>query len=192
MSLLAENFHQGEVYLHQQLRVPEDLDNPTAPGHSLPYYATLLSQAPLFAIGALDDQNRPWSTLWGGSSGLSQPLGRDILGVKANVDDKFDPVVQALFGGTVEDGKVVKGGAEGRKMVSALAVDLEGRKRVKLFGRMIVCAIGSEKDEKEEKEVVEEGSGSVEDPEMEKQMTIQLVVQMEQILGMYLECVLDD
>jgi len=178
MSLLAKDFHQGEIHLHQQLKVPADLDNPTAPGHSLRYFATLLSQVPLFAIGTLDQQNRPWSTLWGGSPGLSQPLGRDILGVKATVDHKFDPVVQALFGGIVDDGKVVKADVEGRKMVSALAVDMEGRKRVKLFGRMVVCAIGAEKEEDEEK--VNEEDGGVED---EKSMTVQLVVQMEQVLG---------
>jgi len=182
MSLLAKDFHQGETHLHQQLKVPADLDNPTAPGHSLRYFATLLSQVPLFAIGTLDQQNRPWSTLWGGSPGLSQPLGRDILGIKATVDHKFDPVVQALFGGSVEDGKVVKAGAEGRKMVSALVIDLEGRKRVKLFGRMVVCAIGAEKAEKDELVVGEQGIGE-EDLELEKNMTVQLVVQMEQLLG---------
>lgn len=98
------------------------------------------------------------------------------------MDHKFDPVVQALFGGSVEDGKVVKAGAEGRKMVSALVIDLEGRKRVKLFGRMVVCAIGAEKAEKDELVVGEQGIGE-EDLELEKNMTVQLVVQMEQLLG---------
>ena len=109
---------------------------------------------------------------------MSQPLGQNILGIKAAIDAKFDPVVEALFDGNVEDGKVVKSGAEGRKMVSALAMDLDSRKRVKLFGRVIVCAVGAEKED----QGVAEGSG-VEDVEMEKKMVIQLVLQMEQLLG---------
>jgi len=180
MSLLGSDFHQGEIHLHQQLGVPAGLDNPTAPGHSLRHFATLLSSVPLIAVGTTDSAKRPWTTLWGGASGLSQPLGRNFLGIKAVVDAECDPVVQALFEGGVEDGKVIKGGPEGRRMVSALAVDLEERKRVKLFGRMVVCAIGAEKEEKE----VEEGSGAVKDSETGKQMTVQLVVQMEQVLGM--------
>lgn len=179
MSFIAGTYHPGEQHLHSILKIPADRDNPTAPGHALPYFATTLSRFPLYAIGTLDDQNRPWTTLWGGAPGLSQALGKDILGIKAAVDAKYDPVVQALFNGVVEDGKVVKGDAGERRMVSGLAIDLQARKRVKLFGRAVVCAIGAEKEE----EVVDEGCESIRDVGAEKKMVLQLVLQMEQLLG---------
>ena len=158
---VATQWHAGEEEMHKMLRVPH-ADNPTQP-YLTPFAQNLLMLSPLVALGTLDAQGRPWTTLWGGEPGFSRPIAQSIIGVKATVDRTYDPVVETLLGAKA-DGEVIQEQGTG-KMVSGLAIDLESRRRVKLYGRMIAGALAA----------TEEGIGEV-----------QLVVKIEQSLGKHL------
>lgn len=136
---IAMPWHDGEVEMHKLLRIPEH-DNPTVSALSQ-QAALMLQRGPLLAIGTLDGEQWPWTTLWGGEVGLSQLLGGNVIGIKTPVERTHDPVVQALFG-SAADGAVVREEGAGR-MVSALSIDLNTRKRVKLYGRMIAGAVAT-------------------------------------------------
>ncbi|KAJ5513354.1 Riboflavin synthase-like beta-barrel [Penicillium fimorum] len=125
-------WHEGEEKLHHWLRVPHG-DNPTAPYLS-PRAASLVQQSPLLALGTLDSQGRPWSTIWGGTAGFATPVAESLIDLRTQVDSKYDPVVQALLTDNQTD-------AYTGKMVSGLAVDLENRRRVKLYGRMVTGSL---------------------------------------------------
>lgn len=74
------------------------------------------------------------------------------MGIKSQVEGLWDPVVEVLVGGKGDgDGGsgsgsekvVVRREEEGKgRMISGLTIDLERRKRVKFFGRMVVGALG--------------------------------------------------
>lgn len=134
-----QQWHSGEEQMHKLLRVP-DQDNPTSP-YLTPFGNMILTRSPLLALGTLDKDDRPWTTLWGGEAGLSQVIGQSIIGVKTTVDRKYDPVVEALLGKEA-DGEVVNPDGPGN-MVSGLGIDLETRTRVKLYGRMVAGAINA-------------------------------------------------
>lgn len=153
-------WHSGEEEMHKLLKVPER-DNPTSPFLS-PYASNLLIRSPLVALGTLDADGRPWTTLWGGEAGFSRAVAQSIIGIKTTVERSYDPVLETLFGGKA-DGEVVRQEGVG-KMVGGLAIDLESRRRVKLYGRMIAGALSA----------TEENVGEV-----------QLVVKIEQSLGMF-------
>ncbi|KAG4434833.1 hypothetical protein IFR05_009672 [Cadophora sp. M221] len=152
------SWHAGEKEMHKLLRVPTQ-DNPTQP-YLTPQAANTLIRAPLIALGTLDEEGRPWTTLWGGEAGFSRAIAQGIIGVRTTVDKKYDPVVKVLLGDKA-DGEVVQVQGTG-KMVSGLTINLETRKRVKLYGRMVAGALAA----------TEEGVGEV-----------QLVVKIEQSLG---------
>ncbi|EME88073.1 uncharacterized protein MYCFIDRAFT_62660 [Pseudocercospora fijiensis CIRAD86] len=159
-------WHDGESEMQKLMRVP-DVDNPTLPALS-PQLSNHLRIAPLIAIGTLDAERRPWTTLWGsGQKGLSQPLGGSIVGIKTPVPAKYDPVVELLVGKEA-NGEVLRQEDPGR-MVSGLAIDLETRKRTKMYGRMIAGALLSRHDE-----ITEQQEHIVE---------TQLVLKIEQSLG---------
>ncbi|KAJ5189407.1 Riboflavin synthase-like beta-barrel [Penicillium cf. griseofulvum] len=125
-------WHEGEKKLHDWLQVPHS-DNPTTPYLS-PRAAFLVQQSPLLALGTLDTQGRPWSTIWGGTAGFATPVAESLIELRAQVDSKYDPVVQALLTGNQTDAYI-------GKMVSGLAIDLENRQRVKLYGRMVAGSL---------------------------------------------------
>jgi len=155
-------WHKGEEEMHEWLRVPHR-ENPTSPGLS-GYAARQLISSPLVALGTLDSEERPWTTIWGGEAGCSQPVAQSIIGMKVTVDRTYDPVLRTLLGEKA-DGEVVRPEGAG-KIVSGLGIDLESRNRVKLAGRMIAGAlVATEPDIGE----------------------VQLVVKIEQSLGEYLE-----
>lgn len=162
----AMSWHGGEDLMHQKLHVPADRDNPTVPMLSQ-QAARMLQSAPLLAIGTLDAEARPWTSLWGGEPGFSQPLGQSIIGIRTSVASHLDPVVESLVG-TKPGGEIVKEEGIGR-MVSGLTFDLATRKRVKLYGRMIAGALQSTEPEAEN-----HGDAGCE---------IQLVLKIEQSLG---------
>src|SRR4051794_29292819 len=90
-------FHSGEKRMHELMHVPFQ-ENPTVP--LLTQQAVfMLTRAPLLALGTLDIEGRPWTTVWGGEPGFSQPLQPNIIGTKTFVDRKFDPVVETLLRG---------------------------------------------------------------------------------------------
>ena len=91
--------------MHKLLRVP-DTDNPTS--FSLNRFAqSVLMRSPLLAVGTLDAQGRPWTTLWGGEPGFSRAMTQSLLGVMATVDRIYDPVVETLFAGKI-GGEVIQ------------------------------------------------------------------------------------
>ncbi|KAF3037399.1 hypothetical protein E8E11_003092 [Didymella keratinophila] len=171
-SSMAMDWSEGESKMHSLLRVPPQ-DNPTS-AMLTPQASFMLQRAPLLAVGTLDNESQPWTALWGGAPGFSEPIGGGFVGTRALVDSRFDPVVQALVGGT-EKGEMLQPQGEG-KMLSGLAIDLVTRKRVKIAGKMAAGTIRSVPIE------AEEGSSLPPDaPRTQDQ--IQLVAKIEQSLG---------
>ncbi|KAM3074345.1 hypothetical protein ACMFMG_002844 [Clarireedia jacksonii] len=134
----ATQWHTGEAEMHARLRVPHH-DNPTSP-FLAPYAANLLVRSPLLALGTLDASGRPWTTLWGGEPGFSWPVAQSVIAVKTTVDREFDPVVEILLGKEA-NGTVKQEATDDAKMVGGLAIDLQARRRVKLYGRMAAGAL---------------------------------------------------
>ena len=132
-------FHEGEKRLRSLLHVP-DGDNPTSPGLS-PYARHLVCISSLLAIGTLDAEGRPWTTLLGGEPGFARSLGQSVIGIKTLVDRKYDPVIGLLVGNE-HDGEVHEEKVNAR-LVSALGIHLETRDRVKLSGNMVAGALGN-------------------------------------------------
>ncbi|KAJ4377948.1 hypothetical protein N0V83_000778 [Neocucurbitaria cava] len=163
---MALPYNEGEEKMHCLLRVP-DRDNPTSTMLT-PQASFMLQRGPLLALGTLDSQSRPWTTLWGGSPGFSEPLGGGFIGTRTLVDGKNDPVVQALVGGA-EEGEMLQPVAGG-KILAGLAIDLMTRKRVKISGKMVAGTL---------KEVDVEVEGQADT----KQAQIQIVTKIEQSLG---------
>lgn len=154
--------------MHKLLCVPET-ENPSVPYLS-PGAGHLLTKAPLLALGTVDQEGRPWSTVWGGEEGFARPIAQSIIGIRALVDRLYDPVLEILLG-TKADGEVVK--AEGQEnMVSGLSCDLEHRKRVKLSGRMVAASLAGSDPEGNEQISKDVGRGHV-----------QLVVKIDESLG---------
>ncbi|KAK4549319.1 hypothetical protein LTR36_006316 [Oleoguttula mirabilis] len=159
-------WHDGEEKMHLAMHVPGGMDNPTVPALS-PQLANHLQTAPLIAIGTVDQQGRPWTTLWGGESGMARSLGGGIVGIRTAVTGRHDPVVEELVGRD-PTGEVVREQGQGR-MVSGLTIDLVTRKRVKMYGRMVAGALSTREDELT-------GHG-------ETVAEVQLVLKIEQSLG---------
>lgn len=153
----------GERKVQELMKVPYQ-DNPTVPMLS-GGAATLLSRSPLLAVGTVDDNGKVWTTLWGGTPGFARgiPSMENTIAMRVPVDATYDPVVDSLMGANGQ------GGALRGKMIGALAIDLETRRRVKLFGRAIAGALGqTEIDERDAAE-------------------LQLIVNIEQSLGVSLD-----
>lgn len=163
---MAMPWNEGEEKMHQLLRVP-GYDNPTSTMLT-PQASFMLQRAPLLALGTLDSQSRPWTTLWGGTPGFSEPLGGGFIGTRTFVDGKNDPVIQALVG-DAKKGEMLQPEGEG-KLLAGLAIDLVTRKRVKIAGRMVAGTV-------KEVEVEVEGQADT------TQDQVQLVTKIDQSLG---------
>lgn len=142
MPSLVSTWHAGELAMHRELRNPR-FENPTSHGCPTPY-AIRVMHSPLVALGTLDDEGRPWTTVWGGERGFARPVAEGVLGLKSAVDKTYDPVYKAFWESSSDksDGPDEEGivRPEGGKMMSALSIDLETRDRVKLAGRLIAGA----------------------------------------------------
>ncbi|KAL6873042.1 hypothetical protein J3F83DRAFT_760076 [Trichoderma novae-zelandiae] len=142
MPSLVSTWHPGEIAMHRELRTPR-LENPTSSGCPTPY-AIRVMHSQLVALGTLDDEGRPWTTVWGGERGFARPVAEGVLGVRSAVDKAYDPVYKAFWASSTDKGVgadeegIVR--PEGGKMMSALSIDLETRDRVKLAGRLIAGA----------------------------------------------------
>lgn len=139
---LEFQWHAGEEEMHRLLRVP-DSDNPTSP-FLTPWAASLLQSSPLLALGTLDLEGRPWTSIWGGERGFSRAVAHSIIGIQTTIDRCYDPVAEILFDGK-SDGELIQPQGDG-KMVGGLAIDLETRRRVKLYGKMVAGALNSTAD----------------------------------------------
>ncbi|KAM5452846.1 hypothetical protein MaudCBS49596_003154 [Microsporum audouinii] len=164
-------WHEGEQKMHQLMHVPHE-ENPTAAFLS-PGAASLAQRCPLLALGTLDKQGRPWSTVWGGQAGFVGPVAQSIIGIRNIIDGTYDPVAETLLGGELT-GTIVKESSPGRLM-SALPIDMENRRRVKLMGRMVA---GSMEETSEEP-----GSESTNDDSIGKAAQVQLVMKVDESLG---------
>lgn len=134
MPARTQEFHHGEVAMQTKLKVPPMM-NPTAPG--LPgSYALRVEHSPLVALGTVDDEGRPWTTVWGGERGFASQVAGNVLGLNSVVEKQWDPVFGALWGGS-EATEVVKQ----ERLMSALSFDPEIRDRVKLAGKMLAGAV---------------------------------------------------
>ncbi|KAK5113385.1 hypothetical protein LTR62_003485 [Meristemomyces frigidus] len=136
-------WHEGEQIMHEAMGTSE-FSNPTIPAVS-PQLTSHLKVAPTIAIGTLDKQGRPWTTLWGGEKGFGQVLTDGIVAMKTAVTGKHDPVIELLVGNKAT-GEIKLEEGKGR-MVSGLTIDLMTRKRVKMFGRMIAGTLTEREDE---------------------------------------------
>ncbi|KAF5677994.1 oxidoreductase FAD-binding protein [Fusarium circinatum] len=142
MPSATSEWHDGELAVQKQLKVPTRR-NPTFPGLA-PQYGMRVMQSPLVALGTLDSEGRPWTTVWGGDRGFARPVAEGVLAFNSSVDTRHDPVFRALWDGIDDDG--VKEGAINRpnggegKGMAGLSIDLETRDRVKLVGNMIAGA----------------------------------------------------
>jgi NAD(P)H-flavin reductase len=159
-------FHEGELRMMHAMGAPVH-GNPTSPGIT-PQLAFHLANAPMIAIGTVDQQGAPWTTLWGGEQGMARAMGGGVAGIRTAVAKQHDPVVETLVGRDAS-GAIVREQGTGR-MVSGLTIDLSTRKRVKMFGRMIAGALGA-------KEMEEPVSGDAIEAE------IQLVLKIEESMG---------
>lgn len=135
-----------------------------------PQASSMLQRAPLLAFGTLDPEGRPWTTVWGGRKGFSQPLGNSMIGIRTLVASKLDPVVEVLVGRDAK-GEIVKEEGQGR-LLSGLAIDLDTRKRVKLAGRMVAGTLGST-------------NGEDNTDQHEQQGILQLVARIDESLGVF-------
>lgn len=161
----SPEWHRGEKLMHSLLHVPER-ENPSSPGLS-PYGSHMIMRCPLLALGTLDHLGQPWTTLLGGEPAFTRPIGPSVVGVKALVDRKYDPVLELLVGNQTDE-EVFEQDAAGR-VVSGLPIDLMTRNRLKISGRMVAGALGDvgAKGMKEE-----DGVGE-----------LQLVIKIERSLG---------
>ena len=73
------SFHEGEQKIQRLLHVPIQ-DNPTFPGLG-PDAIRLLHFSSLIAVGTIDSEGRPWTTLLGGEPGFARSLGQSIIGI---------------------------------------------------------------------------------------------------------------
>ncbi|KAL8797748.1 MAG: hypothetical protein Q9195_000100 [Heterodermia aff. obscurata] len=160
------SWHEGEQQMHTLLHVPEG-ENPTSYGLTQ-YGIRILHKSPLLAIGTLDNDGRPWTTLLGGEPGFARYLGRQsIVGVETLADRVLDPVLSALNGGN-RQGENTQDEISSRIM-SGLAINPATRERVKLSGRIVEGSLGHS----------EPRTG-----EQENKGMVQLVMKIEQSLGM--------
>ncbi|RAL16379.1 putative oxidoreductase, FAD-binding [Aspergillus homomorphus CBS 101889] len=130
-SILAGSlpWHEGEQKMQNLLQIPPQV-NPTVP--SLSYKAGyLLRTAPLLAIGTIDSEGRPWTSIWGGEKGFARPTSQTTVELTTPVDRSFDPLSENLLG------------TSGGKLISGLVLDLENRNRVKLHGKAIAGSLDS-------------------------------------------------
>lgn len=135
-------WHEGEEKMHKLMGVPFE-DNPTVPDLR-PGGGYSVQSSPLMAIGTLDRDGLPWTTVLGGTAGFAGQIGPSIIAVRNTFDRQHDPVVKALTDGK-RDGEVIRCGDPG-KLMAALPIDLENRKRVKLMGRMVAGCVNKNDD----------------------------------------------
>lgn len=163
MAFTPQEWHDGEKYMHSLLRVPEG-ENPTSPGLS-PYGNHLVIRSPLLALGVLDRDGRPWTTIIGGEQAFMRPLGQSIIGVKSLVDLRYDPVLEILMDGQAQDG-------EAGRIISGLPIDLATRNRVKISGRLVPGGRGLEISRGDDGDIGE----------------AQLLIQVDSSLGLHENC----
>jgi len=162
-------WHEGEQQMQQMLHVPAR-ENPTSQGLT-PYGVRILHISSLLALGTLDDEGRPWTTLLGGQPGFARSIGQSAMGVKALVDSEHDPVLKLLFSG--EHGREDMHSVADGRLMSALAINLATRDRVKLAGTIVAGTLQQSEPGSQHRDRVSE---------------LQMAFKVEQSLGCFLSC----
>ncbi|KAL2404081.1 hypothetical protein ABEF95_015784 [Exophiala dermatitidis] len=180
-------WHEGEKAIHRRTHVHFDEDNPTSP-FLTPRAAYQIQRYQLMAIGTLDNNDRPWCTVWGtGEPPLAQPIGKSIIGIRSKVDAAFDPVVKAIWSDK-QNGEVLQYEADSGKMMAGLSIQLEERGRVKLAGKMVAGALTGTGTTSDESTFTDEPTRIQTSPTDESAAVgrpgdVQMVVKIEQSLG---------
>lgn len=172
-------WHHGELQVQRKLNVP-DIYNPTFPGLA-GSFGLRVAASPMVAIGTLDAQGRPWTTVWAGERGFARPIAENVLGVRGEVDVDHDPVFRALWGldhdnrtaaADVEVDAVVRPNDGRGKMVSGVSIDLVTRDRVKLAGHMIAGAVTAVKASQSQRDGGNSSSSSSRSGELQMALAI--------------------
>jgi hypothetical protein len=124
------SWHKGNREMHSRMSASTP-PNPTSE-YLTPFRAHFLNVCNLFAIGVLDGQGRPWTSLWGGEQGTIKILNLATIELNNLVDRKYDPVAARLLEVDSQEGRAVGSGI----LISGLGIKLETRDRVKLAGRI--------------------------------------------------------
>ena len=177
----AMEWHEGEEAIHNLTGVNRIVgDNPTS-SFLQPRAAHMAARYPLMALGTTTtnpttNKEEIWCTVWGGQAPFAQQIAPSVLGIRTTVDTKFDPVVEALFGGKV-DGEVMREDEEnGGRLMAALPIHLEERGRMKMAGRVVAGACTRHKDN-------DAGSTNTDGPSATGAGEAQLVLKITQSLG---------
>ncbi|KAF4170489.1 hypothetical protein CNMCM8927_004564 [Aspergillus lentulus] len=133
-------WHDGERKMQTLLKVPFK-PNPTVP-YLYPGAAFLVQRSPLMALGTIDEEGRPWATVWGGEPGFAAPASQSTVDIKTPVDSRYDPVAELLLRGSTKEDNVSAETAG--QPIAGLAIDLETRKRAKLHGRKIAGSLDTD------------------------------------------------
>jgi hypothetical protein len=132
----AFGWHSGEQTVQEMLGVSTaSRPNPTSLEFP-PAHGARIASNHLLSLGALDDEGRPWSTIWGGERGFAQRIAKGVLGIRALVDRQYDPVAQALLYSTTR-GEAVQPAATEPTLMSGVSIDFDSRDRVKVMGRLL-------------------------------------------------------
>ena len=141
MNLTTKGWNEGEVRMHQVMHVPEQ-GYPTRPGLSF-HAQRLLHMSSLLALGVVDEQGRPWTTLIGGEAGFARSLGQSIVGVKALADVQQDPVLQTILQHSRNKNNQGDDARTDFQEFSALGIHLATRDRVKIQGQLLGAGVVS-------------------------------------------------
>ena len=131
-------WHEGENALRSLLRVPAH-ENPKSPGLSLYAARLLLKSSPLLAIGTLDRDGWPWTTILTSTdpetSGPAQPMRGGGVGVSVVLgerNEQDDPVVEIL-----RQSSLSKSTMRNVPSIGGLGISLEERERIKISGKLL-------------------------------------------------------
>lgn len=97
------------------------------------------------ALGTIDQEGRPWATVWGGEAGFAAPSSQSTVEINTPVNSRYDPVAELLLGDSTNENLATA--ESSGKPVSGLAIDLENRRRVKLYGRKIAGSLDANSHE---------------------------------------------
>lgn len=159
MNFLAKEWNEGEDRMHDLLHVPEQV-NPTQPGLSA-HAQRLLHLSTLVALGTVDREGRPWTTLLGGEEGFARSLGQSIVGIKAVTDIEHDPVLRSILQATKARSPGTGSPDAEYQDFSALGLHLATRNRVKLQGKLVGAGVVGPSDDVGEVQIALAISGSL-------------------------------
>lgn len=127
--------HSGEKSIRKKLGYPGQDDE--AVSCLSRQAAFVLQGAQLLGAGTVDDQGRPWTTIWGGGLGFARPIGGDMLGIKTWVDERHDPVANILCPPTRDANPQKMAG----RVMAFVSINMDTRYRVKVSGQMVAGAV---------------------------------------------------